>query len=84
MSLPPAGMSASDIESLMREVSRGAVTPRTALSLMTVNGIDRHDAAKHVFYALGGSDHTELDANGRPRYVGSGKLVLEIERALEA
>ena len=84
MSLPPAGMSDTEIEALMNQVSLGAVTPKTAIALLVLNGEKREKAARRVFYALGGSDATELDAQGRACYVSSGKLVVDVERAIES
>lgn len=71
-----------EIEALMSQVALGAVTPRTALSLLVINGIDRPAAAKHVFHALGGRDSMYIDGSGRARYAASGKLVLEVEREI--
>jgi hypothetical protein len=75
-------MSSGEIAALLGEVARGAVTARTAINLMVVNGEPREEAARRTFLALGGSDATELDHEGRPRYVGTGKLVCEVERAI--
>lgn len=75
-------MSPAEIQALLAEVARGSITAKTALALLTANGIEQHDAARRVFYAVGGSDKTELDAEGRVRYAGSGKLVAEVERAI--
>ena len=75
-------MSSGEIGALRAEVARGAVTARTAINLMVVNGESREAAARRAFLALGGSDATDLDQEGRPRYVGSGKLVCEVERAI--
>lgn len=75
-------MSAAETESLLAEVARGAITPKTAIALMTLHGEPEREAARRVFYALGGSDTTELDEHGRLRYAGSGKLVAELERTI--
>jgi hypothetical protein len=56
MSQPP--MSPPEIDALMREVSHGAVAPKTAISLLLVNGVDSHEATRRVFHALGGSSST--------------------------
>lgn len=80
----PATMSDPEIDALVTEVRRGVITVKTALSLLAINGIDRSAAAKLVFQALGGSDATEVDSEGRTRYVGSGKLVSEVEHRISA
>jgi hypothetical protein len=79
---PLTSLSAAEIDALMAQVACGAVAARTAISLLAVHGESREDSARRVFHALGGSDATELDAHGRPRYVGSGRLVSDVERAI--
>jgi len=69
---------------LLAEVSRGVVSVKTAISLLAVNGVDRSEAATLVFRALGGRDRTEIGGDGRARYVGSGKLVVEVEHQIAA
>ena len=78
----PTSLSAAEMDALMAQVACGAVTARTAISLLAVHGQSREESARRVFHALGGSDATELDASGRPRYVGSGRLVADVERAI--
>jgi len=75
-------MTKPEIEALLKEVSRGAVSGRTAIRLMVVNGSDRAKATRLVFEALGGSDEIESDRFGRLCYAGSGKLVRDVERAI--
>lgn len=83
MKSPPDGISEIEIEALLAHVTGGAVGAKTAIALMVLHGVDSVEAARRVFYALGGSDATKLDAEGRARYVGSGKLVVEVEHAIE-
>lgn len=71
-----------EIEDLLAEVARGSIQPRTAMALMVAKGHPHEDVTRLVFHALGGRDQTELDAQGRARYVGSGKLVADVERAI--
>lgn len=71
-----------DREALLAHVAAGVVTAKTAIALLVLHGVGRADAARQVFYALGGGDATELDASGRPRYLGSGKLVADVEHAI--
>lgn len=78
----PPSLSAAEIDALMAQVACGAVAAKTAISLLAVHGQSREESARRVFHALGGSDATELDASGRPRYIGSGRLVAEVERAI--
>ncbi len=82
MSPHPIGMSSNEIDELLAQVAGGAVAPKTAVALMLHHGEDRTRAARLVFHALGGSDTTELDPQGRPRYVESGKLVADVEKAI--
>jgi len=82
MTTPLTGMSAAETEALLAEVTRGAIAPKTAIALMTLHGEPQREAARRVFYALGGSDTTELDEHGRLCYTGSGKLVAELERTI--
>lgn len=77
-------MSESEVNALLRQVADGAVAAKTAIALMVLNGEDQATAARLTFYALGGSDATQLDEHGRLCYVGSGKLVAEVERAVAA
>jgi len=80
--LRPPSLSPAEIDALMAQVTCGAVSAKTAISLLTLHGQSREDSARRVFYALGGSDATELDAYGRPRYAGSGRLVADVEQAI--
>ena len=82
MDEPIPDISEAEIEALMAHVASGAVAPKTAHALLTLHGLSGENAARHVFAALGGTDRTELDADGRARYVGSGKLVTEVEHAI--
>lgn len=82
MSKSPPILSDLDREALLAHVADHVVTARTAIALMVMNGDDRAEAARQVFHALGGSDATELDAFGRPRYAGSGKLVADVQRLI--
>lgn len=75
-------MSAIEIDALLAQVACGAVAPKTAFTLLVLNGEEREHVARLMFYALGGNDATELDPHGRPRYVGTGKLVAEVEHAI--
>ncbi len=84
MAIRPSGMTDVEIQELLAEVGRGTIQARTAIALMVAKGEVHAEAARMVFHALGGSDHTELGADGRPRYVGSGKLVADIERSIAA
>ena len=82
MGIRTSGLTDLEIEHLLAEVARGTIQPRTAMALLVAKGEPRAQVARRIFYALGGSDQTELDEQGRPRYVGSGKLVAEIEHAI--
>ena len=75
-------ISPPEIEALLAHVATGAVAPKTAHALLTLHGLSGEGAARRIFLALGGGDRTELDAEGRARYVGSGKLVTEVEHAI--
>ncbi len=82
MSVPIPEMCQAEIEAVLEQVARGTIRARTAIALMVHGGVDPHLAAQRTFLALGGSDTIQLDAEGRPRYAGSGKLVTEIEAAI--
>lgn len=82
MSKSPSILSDLDREALLAHVADHVVSARTAIALMVLNGDERTEAARQVFHALGGSEATELDGYGRPRYAGSGKLVAEVQRLI--
>lgn len=73
-----------EFASVLREVAHGAISVRTALSLLTMNGAHPERAARWIFEALGGGDQTEIGPDGRARYAGSGLLVAEVERKITA
>lgn len=79
---PLPGMNQTEVDALLAEVARGAVTPRTAIALLLINGREKADAERSVFLALGGGGAIEKDALGRERYAGSGRLVSEVQQAL--
>ena len=84
MSLPIPPLSAGEIDAVLEQVARGMIRARTATALLVQGGVQPELAARRTFVALGGSDTIELDADGRPRYAGSGKLVADVEAAIAA
>ncbi len=79
MSMRPSGMTDLEIDVLLSEVARGAITARTAMALMTLKGEDPAEVARMVFRAIGGGDVTCMGADGRLRYANSGRIVSEVE-----
>lgn len=75
-------MNSADLAALLTEVRKGAVTARTAIQLLVVNGRKRQCAEEMVFAALGGGDRIEVDKYGCERYALSGRSVLEVKAAM--
>jgi hypothetical protein len=71
-----------ELQAILEQVTRGTVQAKTAIALLVANGEDRQEATRLTFHALGGRDEMESDADGRMRYVGSGRLVSDVERAI--
>ena len=75
-------MSKAEVEAVLQQVANGAITARTAISLLVMKGQERDEVNRQVFYALGGDDRTVLDECGRARYARSRRLVTDVEQAI--
>ena len=76
-------MTPDEMDGILERVARGDLGARAAMAQLIAGGEDRVEAEQAVFLALGGGDVVDTDEQGRDRFVHSGKLVREVNEAMQ-